>query len=277
MRPLLDEALVPLVELPAMSGEGPSNPLGHRPRMAEALASLKEGLRDTADPLYDGWRLQRRTSNADARPPIASSGSVPDPGETIDISLDESDEMPITDAATESSAPVTFPDASLEDAFPTEEGGIIIEEELIEPLGASPAVASRPSVQTDTVRVRVIRYQPFPRWALVVAAALVVFAVSLVAMRGSLPLANSRSTRSVLASEVPSDLPISSPAVATAPPAAARPADTPSAAPPPLPALEATTEPSPVPVQAPAPAGKMPSAPARRRPGTHDFFRDPGF
>ena len=274
-----------------MSGRGPSHPFGDRPRMAEALASLKEGLRDSADPLYDGWKLPRRATTAtypDARPPEpllhasppATDASTPGLGESIDITLEGTpDATPLADAPFHT----TSIDVSFGDDFETEAAffahrGLIEPPELIEPPAEARAVASQTSVQIDTVPVRIIPYQPFPRWALVAAASLLVFAASVVAMRAGLSRDSSRSSRSVLASEVPRDFPASSAAVATAPPPlAAPPLAVPTAAPSRVPRLEATTAPAPVSVSAPSSAGKIPSAPVRRRPGTPEFFRDPGF
>ena len=273
-----------------MSTRGPSNPLGDRPRMAEALASLKEGLRETADPLYDSWKLRQVASDRPvvldveseaarvgrpnpeappvegaARPPSAiARASLAEPAEAVDIALDGT--PPETPAA--SSTPEALAgDAAPSDGLPTEELLVEFDEEF-ENSDPETTIARKPSVQADTVRVRVIRYHPFPRWALIVAASLVVFALSLVALRASLPGESTRVARPVLASEVPTAAPSAVPQLEAAP-AAARP---PIESPPPPPAPAAAPA---VPVRAAAPGGK--AAAPKRRQGAQDFFRDPGF
>jgi len=312
-----------------MSGRGPSDPLGDRPRMAEALASLKEGLRETADPLYDSWKLRQVATDRPvvldvdgdaarvegaagaARSPKGSGANVADKTEAIDIALEGT--PPETSAAgSVSEAPAS--DASPVDGLPTEELLVEFDEEFESP--EEPTLARRPSgpsVQADTVRVRVIPYHPFPRWALVVAASLAVFAISLVALRASLPGDSTRVTRPVLASEVPAASPappsarpasVGSPLVDRRPgalkatvalaPSAAEP-PTKSAAPSAVPQLEALAAPAGAPPKeassahtaptstlaapppAAAPAGKAPTPMPRRRSGAQDFFRDPGF
>jgi hypothetical protein len=275
MRSSVDEASAPLQDFPAVSAQGPSNPLGDRSRMAEALASLKEGLRDTADPLYDGWKLRPRpaapanpqgTAAESVSPPpdVANSPASVDAGEAIDITIEGTpDETPIAEADAE----IPSLTGSLDEGFPTEE--VLIEATDFD---TPPASARRPSVQTDTVRVRIIRYPSFPRWAIVVAAALLVFAASLAALRASFPRESARSSRSVLASQVPA-APSGAPSPA---PAGAEPRY-------PAPGIEpgfAAPSPNDAPtgvVPATPPVGKLPSSSPRRRPAGHDFFRDPGF
>jgi len=281
-----------------MSTRGPSNPLGDRPRMAEALASLKEGLRETADPLYDSWKLRQVASD---RPVVldvegeAARVGRPEPAEAVDIALDGT--PPETPAASSTPDALSGDDA-LSEGLPTEEVLVEFDEEF----GNSDpetTIARKPSVQTDTVRVRVIRYHPFPRWALIVAATLVVFALSLIALRASLPGESTRIARPVLASEVPTPspaaastltrFPASNATVAPVPPSSPPPSKSaapsavpqleaaPAAAPPiesPPPSLAPAAAPA-VPVRAAAPGGK--AAAPKRRQGSQDFFRDPGF
>jgi hypothetical protein len=286
--------------------------------MAEALASLKEGLRETADPLYDGWKLRPRTPGSanpqasalpDAAPPSnGDEGSESDPlgdaGETIDVTLGEPDETPSDDTANARRRP---DDEDLEPNTPRvgdwQGEGLSTQVPLIEGLiEDGPTVERRrPSVQTDTVRVRIIRYQPFPKWALIAVAALVVFAVCVIALRASFPRESTHASRSVLASEVPSKVSGASAdraglsakrsTVAPSPPAvpsrsAARSASSaigdnaPPAAPSPR---EATSRPTsaivspPAAAPSPPPANKTPAPAPKRRPVGHDFFRDPGF
>jgi hypothetical protein len=314
MRSSIDESFARLQGLTHMSAQGPSNPLGNRPRMAEALASLKEGLRDTADPLYDGWKLRPRAP--EPNPPVQhpprliypasefSDGPLADTGDTIDITIDGApDKVSLTDAEPETprlggdSDPGTprFDDWSADD-LPTQE-------QLIEALNeeAAPAAQRRPSVQTDTVRVRIIRYQPFPRWALVAVAALLVFAVSVVVLRASFLRQSARSTRSVLTTETAPNLTASktdrprfaasNAAVAAPPPSLVMPAGSAARSSSPIaqavPTAATRLEPSsrsptttqslPMSASAPAPAVKIPSSSQKRRAGGQEFFRDPGF
>ena len=305
-----------------MSGRGPSDPLGDRPRMAEALASLKEGLRETADPLYDSWKLRQAATdrpvvldvdgdaarvegaNAAVRP-AAAPGSPKAGGaniaEAIDIALEGT---PPETASAGSLSEAAAGDAPSADGLPTEELVVEFDEEFEKP--EEPTLARRPSgssVQADTVRVRVIPYRPFPRWALVVAASLAVFAISLVALRASLPGDSTRVSRPVLASEVPAASPATPSTRSAFPalkatlalaPSAAHPL-IPSAAPSAGPQVEALAAPAgPPPKEASsahtapratlaapappaAPAGKAPTPMLKRRSGAQDFFRDPGF
>jgi hypothetical protein len=280
-----------------MTPPGPPDAHGDRPRMAEALASLKEGLRDTADPLYDSWKLRSRTAAANAEA-AKGEASVPPQRLTprpvtevqIDITLEST---PDHTPAVTPLPPCGEPNAPT-DAFLTEEaffnrGSIELSDSLTEESLVDvhievdvPVEEGRASVQADTVRVPVIRYRPFPRWALVVAAALLVFAASLLALRVTLPLDSTRSTRSVLTSEVASSIlvgatsPLKALPTATAlPPATALPSPTAASAPP---SIEPTATPiDPWDVPSSAAPGKIPSAPLHRRPGARDFFRDPGF
>ena len=304
-----------------MSTRGPSNPLGDRPRMAEALASLKEGLRETADPLYDSWKLRQVASDrpvvldvegeaarvgrpnpeapviegAARLPSAIARASLAEPAEAVDIALDGT--PPETPAASSTPEALSGDDAP-SDGLPTEELLVEFDEEF-ENSDPETTIARKPSVQTDTVRVRVIRYHPFPRWALIVAASLVVFALSLVALRASLPGESTRVARPVLASEVPTPspaaastltgFPASNATVAPVPPSS--PPLAKSAAPSAVPQLEAAPAAAPpiespppslapaaagaVPVRAAAPGGK--AAAPKRRQGSQDFFRDPGF
>jgi hypothetical protein len=306
MRSSLHEASAPLQDLPAVSAQGPSNPLGDRPRMAEALASLKEGLRDTADPLYDGWKLRPRPAapanaqetaaeSVSRTPPLANGDAIADAAETIDIALEGTpDETPTAEAEPETSSLT----GALDEGFPTEE--VLIEVTVDDAAPPPSVILRRASVQTDTVPVRIIRYPSFPRWALVIVAALLVFAGSLAALRARFPRESTRSSRSVLASQVAAAVPASNadraafpaanPPAATAPGVnALAPAGAPSPIPasaeprPPAPGIEpgfAAPSPNDAPtsvVPATPPAGKLPSSSPRRRPGGHDFFRDPGF
>ena len=100
-----------------MSSGNPGDGLNDRPKMAEALASLKEGLGDKDDPFYDGWKL--RKGAGDAADNLAAAG----------------------------------------EATQSEGDG------------------------TDTVPVRVVRYLVFPKWAIMLAAALVAFAVMVTVVR----------------------------------------------------------------------------------------------
>ncbi|HMI84977.1 MAG TPA: hypothetical protein VK550_12840 [Polyangiaceae bacterium] len=273
MRSSVDEAPVLLQEVSAMSTQGPPNPFD-RPRMAEALASLKEGLRDTADPLYDGWKLRPRAPQAANPTADLASGGAPrfDPaatsepppanaGETIDIAFDGLDETPLSEEPETPRLNDWFNEAA-----PTQE------EELIEVIDEDgvPTIEQRTmSVQADTVRVRVIRYQPFPRWALVIAAALVVFACSVVALRASFPREKAHAARSVLTNELATASPITHLHRAALPTSTATVATSPPTVPPPVQTAAAASV-SP-------PASKTPSSASKRRSGGNDFFRDPGF
>lgn len=263
-----------------MSGQGPSNPLGARPRMAKALASLNEGLRESADPLYDGWKLRQRlpgAANAPGRPVegappsnVRGGDPVADAGQTIDITLDTLDGTPGETRRVEAQAQMPASSVVLVDDLPTQDE-LPTEDQLIEVTEGEvvSAAAHRTSVQTDTVRVRVIRYQPFPRWALVVAAALLVFAASLFALRTSLPHEKTPAERAVPANEVATTLPAP---IAESPWPEPAPRIEPGFGPAPRPDLR-----PPIAVSALPPAGKMPTSSPRRRPGGSDFFRDPGF
>jgi hypothetical protein len=296
-----------------MSGQGSSNPpLGDRARMAEALASLKEGLRDTADPLYDGWKLRPRAPTASESPKPAPQApprpapsapkvdSLADTAETIDISLEGTpDGTPVSGAAP-SIAPLVS-DAEL--ATPLDEwfdDGVATQDALIEVVDEEepvPPTGRRSSVQTDTVRVRVVRYQHFPRWALIIAAALVLFALSALVLRASVfPRPRSRAVQAVLTGETPHPASATTserghgaasvseeatlPAVAAPPrsrPANAPFAESATAAAALVPdSLPASNSPPSATASASNTALKVPSSP-KRRPGGHDFFRDPGF
>jgi hypothetical protein len=315
-----DEAFGQAEDRSAMSAQRPAKPLGDRPRMAEALASLKEGLRDTADPLYDSWKLRQVVTDrpvvvdVELPGPIAAANpeQLPDEDASRPEAVAEASRRHVgalIDNALEGTPPEILgagsTSDSLDDAPPAD--GPSTEELLIEfddefgNSDAEPTAVRRPSVQADTVRVRVIRYRPFPRWALVVAASLVVFAVSLVALRASFPGQSARVARPVLASDVPAAspaqrktsaaFPASNAAVAPVPPglSAAKTAAAPAAAAPPAtgstvapPVEPVATSPAPTPIvaqpaRAAAPAVKTPPAPAKRRSGAQEFFRDPGF
>jgi len=311
----------PLREPTDVSAQGPSNPLGDRPRMAEALASLKEGLRDTADPLYDGWKLRPRAPNASPQKPAPEAPPRPAPiarkaaanstdaGETIEITLEGTpDRTPAVSAGPPPPALEGDGDAAapvLEDWFsqsPAPQDDVAAQDVLIEVVDeedeAAPASHRRASVQTDTVRVRVIRYQHFPRWALIAAAAFLLFAASLLVLRLSFPRQNVGSARAVLSGEMVSPTPaatsdraglggsVSANAatpVATVPRSGAQNPAPIEAASPPEAALVPNSLPGPSisPATATAstspPAVKMPGPSPKRRPGGHDFFRDPGF
>ena len=307
------EAFAPSRKLTNMSTQGPSNPAGDRPRMAEALASLKEGLRDTADPLYDGWKLRPRAP-ASPHPQIPAPEAAPRPastardaaiappadaGETIEITLEGTpDGTPVSSGEPAMSGGESDgePETPRLDAWFDQ--GLATQDELIEVLHeeAAPAADRRPSVQTDTVRVRIIRYQHFPRWALIAAAALLVFAVSVLVLRVSFPRQSAGSTHVGLAAETASLLPtaerarFASGSVAIAPSVAVPPRSgsrsspaseaTPLAAAAELVPLSQVSsssgQPSAGGSASPA-AVKMPASSPKRRPGGHDFFRDPGF
>ncbi|HKQ69595.1 MAG TPA: hypothetical protein VJT73_09660 [Polyangiaceae bacterium] len=116
-----------------LSSRGSADKPVDRPKMAEALASLKEGLSDSDDPLYDGWKHKKGAGHA-----ADNAGAA-----ALDTTLDTPD-----------------PAALLSGAPTADEG-------------------PRPSVDSvDTVPVHVIRYPVFPRWAAVVAVALLLFAMS---------------------------------------------------------------------------------------------------
>jgi hypothetical protein len=275
--------------------------------MAEALASLKEGLRDTADPLYDSWKLRPRPSAnpaGEGRPPQVSPRVVPPaPSPVTEIEIDITLEGTPDQTPAVPSGPSTASegdetrDALVEDAFFNGPGRVESTEASIE---MTPEPPSRLSVQADTVRVRVIRYQSFPQWAVVLAAALLVFAASLFAVRLSLPLAAARAVRSLWGNETA----LENEAVAVAPPVPSSPSPAPdpatsaaahftapvvSAAGAGAPSFREqpgaesefedppTADPAALAVPPPSPAAKIPNAPSRRRRGARDFFRDPGF
>ena len=307
-----------------MSAQGPSNPLGDRPRMAEALASLKEGLRDTADPLYDSWKLRPRGpagANAEVRPPDFGKRPLPDvhpppiAKKPAEARIPEAPKKPAEARAPDlakkaagaprgtedgkaaaASAPsdmfaetieVSF-DASIEESELSSVDIRKAQEPLPAPRSALEA-GDRPSAQGDTVRVRVIRYKTFPRWAIVSAAAFIVFAGSLLALRVGFLGDSAQPSQSVLSSEVAAEVEPEPIGVATAPPDFPDPDDIP---PPPVEAVEpsgvdpfAAEAPSrepqllpPSPMQPPPAPAKIQSPPTRRRSNAaHDFFRDPGF
>jgi hypothetical protein len=145
----------------AVSSHDPAERVVDRPKMAEALASLKEGLGENDDPLYDGWKLRNGAGAADNN------------------------------------------------------------------LEAAREAASVEGDATDTVPVRVVRYPVFPRWALLLAAALVAFAgvvtaVRLVARTSAPPVTPSPATpdraqeHRLEEDEIRAELPLSSSAEATA-------------------------------------------------------------
>jgi hypothetical protein len=324
MRSSFDEALITLQELSAMSAQRPPDPLGDRPRMAEALASLKEGLRDTADPLYDGWKRRPRAASVDpSSPPAsiesASSAEAPapppvvarikpqppeNPGITIDLSLDGTpDETPIGELDVPIDEEFGDPSEATENAF--------FSAGQSNEMGSTPPVVAHPSsVQVDTVRVRVIRYPAFPRWALVVAAALVVFAASIVALRPAVdddepdiavndtaPASTVALSPHAAAAQIPTVPAAAAALVVAAPASSSMPSGLAeeqhgagSDVAPPSNVVEKEARPSvesvparPVvgrPPVAPAAAGaqgKIPAASGRRRSSSRDFFRDPGF
>ena len=144
-----------------VSTGNPGDGLTDRPKMAEALASLKEGLGESDDPLYDGWKLRKGAGDA-ADNRVAVGEGHPSDAEA-----------------------------------------------------------------TDTVPVRVVRYLVFPKWAIVVAAALLVFAGIVTVVRlgfrasGSATPAPTIDSPSVVPREVPIELakpaPTITPSVASAP------------------------------------------------------------
>jgi hypothetical protein len=171
----------------AVSTNDPAERVADRPKMAEALASLKEGLAENDDPFYDGWKLRN------------ASGAAPDN------------------------------------------------------LAATRDAAQPEHDATDTVPVRVVRYPVFPRWAIILAVALVAFAAVVTAVRlasragaphtmSSAPAPEPRATRN--------ELPVQPPEAPTS-----GPVSTASAA-------------------SPSPRKWKGKKPKTQDPG---FFRDPGF
>jgi hypothetical protein len=197
-----------------VSLDDPADRVGDRPRMAEALASLKEGLRESADPLYDGWKRKPGSGVAPGQEGVASIQGV-----------------------------------------------------------------HRPPLATDTVRVRVIRYQVFPKWALISAASLIVFSASVAALRFGLPSSawwwsSRRAPDPVrVLPAVTSDLAVTADraVVVAAEPASPFASDQAATASP----ERRSTPPRTAPV---APVVKTPPPSTRRR-APHDtgFFREPGF
>jgi len=172
----------------AVSTGNPGDGLADRPKMAEALASLKEGLNESDDPLYDGWKLRKGAGDAADNRAAVSEGHHSD------------------------------------------------------------------AEATDTVPVRVVRYVVFPKWAIMLAAALVVFAAIVTVFRlgfrasASATLAPPVDSSSVAPREVPIE------------PAKSAPSSTPSVAA--------------APASAPAPHKVKGKKAKTQDPG---FFRDPGF
>lgn len=320
MEPSLDEAVQPPPEFDAMSAERPPHP-GDRPRMAEALASLKEGLRDTADPLYDGWKRRPKPAPNPASPerippverlpptapppfaPRFNAHAAPDPGITIDLSRDgTTEETPLEEV--ELTIDEDFSDFRPDRDLDTEEEEAFFAEGQATEMASAPPVVHHSSVQADTVRVRVIRYPSFPRWALIVAAALVLFALCILALR---PTWMGDAEEAIAAGDVAGE-PEAPRVAAKAPEVApvAVPAPTSRFAPP---AFEAESAGEPEeedlafaargegkvagneeravahgrpmgrPTVAPIGSGVQGKIPAgtRRRSGSRDFFRDPGF
>ena len=304
-----------------MSAERPPDP-SDRPRMAEALASLKEGLRDTADPLYDGWKRRPKPAPIDAPPeastatgplpPIAPPPFVPrfkpllaaQPGMTIDLSRDGTpEETPIGDV--EVTIDDDFDDPETTRDFDTVEEDAFFAQGQTTEMASAPPVVHHSSVQADTVRVRVIRYPSFPRWALIVAAALVLFALCILVLRptwmgeGDEPLATRDDTGEPEAPQAAAKAPeIASAATPVAPAptsdftpptieaekedlASSAPTEQKfaekdeRAAPASLAVRPAMGRPSVAPIGS-AVQGKIPAT-TRRRSGSRDFFRDPGF
>ncbi|MET0592116.1 MAG: hypothetical protein ABW133_05415 [Polyangiaceae bacterium] len=311
-----------------MSAQRPPDP-ADRPRMAEALASLKEGLRDTADPLYDGWKLRPKPAPIDAPPeastaaagplpPIAPPPFVPrfkpllaaQPGITIDLSRDRTPEgTPIGDV--EVTIEDDFGDPETTRDFDTVEEDAFFAQGQTTEMASAPPVVHHSSVQADTVRVRVIRYPSFPRWALIVAAALVLFALCILALRPTwigegdealatgdvtdepeAPRVAAKATEIAAAAPVVVPAPTSKfapPVFEAAPAIEAEKEDLASAAlieekiaekeerlaPGVAPLRPAMGRPTVAPIGS-AVQGRIPAA-TRRRSGSRDFFRDPGF
>jgi len=176
-----------------VSSGNPGDGLNDRPKMAEALASLKEVLSEKDDPFYDGWKL--RKGAGDAADNVAATG----------------------------------------EAGSSEGDG------------------------TDTVPVRVVRYLVFPKWALVVSAALVAFAAIVTVVRvgsrkGAAPSAGASTTAADSGSAKESE---PTPALPESPRAAV----------------------SVAPAGVAGPSAPVPHKGKDKRAKTQDpgFFRDPGF
>ena len=138
------------------------DPLGHdRPRMAEALASLKDGLGESDDPFYDGWKRRKGAGDAadnlralqaeQQRDTIRTEPLLAPDADTQEMRRDDLTdvevEIPVTEGELEGEpAPGTAPAHDTIEARLDLEN---LEEQLL-----------------DTVAVRVIRYRAFPdgRW-----------------------------------------------------------------------------------------------------------------
>jgi hypothetical protein len=68
-----------------VSSGNPGDGLTDRPKMAEALASLKEGLSETDDPLYDGWKLRKGAGAEADNLAAAGEAAHPDATDTVPV------------------------------------------------------------------------------------------------------------------------------------------------------------------------------------------------
>jgi hypothetical protein len=183
-----------------VSAGNPGDGIGDRPKMAEALASLKEGLSEKDDPFYDGWKLRKPSGVA----PVLAENP---------------------------------PSVEQVDAAPIE--------------------------QIDTVPVRVVPYTVFPKWAMVIVAALVVFA-GIIAVVGV-------GARSAKAPGV-----LATPSGVAAEPSAAHVGSWPSAEP--EPTFARSAEAIATLAASAAPPRKAKAAKEKKgKPQDTGFFRDPGF
>src|SRR5262245_2422216 len=62
-----------------VSSGHPGDGLGDRPKLAEALATLKEGLGEKDDPFYDGWKRRPGAGAVDGN--VAAVGDAPRTGD----------------------------------------------------------------------------------------------------------------------------------------------------------------------------------------------------
>jgi hypothetical protein len=128
----------------------PSRRLIDKPKLAAALAVLKKGLREDADPLYDTWKHPRPRRNEG---PAADASPASLPQEAL--------------AAPEQAA--AAPEAAV--AAP-EQVAAVPEAELVAP-AAPPTASDEKPVAPAEAPV----YQVFPRWAVVTVAVALAFAL----------------------------------------------------------------------------------------------------
>jgi len=180
-----------------------------RPKLAEALASLKEGLSESADPFFDGWKRPRAEAQALDNVAAVAAPDTVEQRVVVDALDTEIGGIPGLDARTgtaprvpphdEQNAP-TVEIARVCIAAETGDGvrphqggappealppGAMSAPVFVAPKRGGAASATRSASLRDTVRIRVVGYPVFPKWALVAAAALVVFALSAVALRAA--------------------------------------------------------------------------------------------